>query len=178
MEVTTTWYLVLGAMLEEGYITRAEFNEARRTTWTDMEPKRITSLLREPHFAFRVRTEAERILAALGVEDPKAAVRTGGYRIITTLDYELQQVGQGRLRRDDTVQRWAPGLVPNGEAITLRMLLSHTAGFTHEAPLGNNYDPVPGTFDAHVRSISATCGAAHARVTPCVRLDRSARHGC
>ena len=40
--------------------------------------------------------------------------------------------------------------------ITLRMLLSHTAGFTHEAPLGNNYDPEPGAFDAHVRSISAT----------------------
>ena len=40
--------------------------------------------------------------------------------------------------------------------ITLRMLLSHTAGFTHEAPLGNNYEPGPGDFDAHVRSISET----------------------
>ena len=40
--------------------------------------------------------------------------------------------------------------------ITLRMLLGHTAGFTHEAPLGNNYSPQPGSFDAHVRSISAT----------------------
>ena len=40
--------------------------------------------------------------------------------------------------------------------ITVRMLLSHTAGFTHEAPLGNNYEPEPGSFDAHVRSISAT----------------------
>ena len=40
--------------------------------------------------------------------------------------------------------------------ITLRMLLSHTAGFTHEAPLGNNYEPEPGDFDAHVRSISDT----------------------
>ena len=84
--------LVLGAMLEEGYITRAEYNEARRTTWTEMEPGRITSVLREPHFSFRVRSEAERILAALDVPDPEAAVRTGGYRIITTLDYELQQV--------------------------------------------------------------------------------------
>ncbi|WP_405064873.1 beta-lactamase family protein [Kribbella sp. NBC_01510] len=40
--------------------------------------------------------------------------------------------------------------------ITLRMLLSHTAGFTHEAPLGNSYEPGPGDFDAHVRSISDT----------------------
>ncbi len=36
------------------------------------------------------------------------------------------------------------------------MLLGCTAGFTHEAPLGNNYEPEPGAFDAHVRSISKT----------------------
>ncbi|MGA9762929.1 MAG: serine hydrolase domain-containing protein [Gaiellaceae bacterium] len=40
--------------------------------------------------------------------------------------------------------------------ITLRMLLSHTAGFTHEAPVGNNNELDPGSFDAHVRSISDT----------------------
>jgi membrane peptidoglycan carboxypeptidase len=91
--------LVLGAMLEEGYITRAEFNRARRTSWAEMEPGRITSVLREPHFSFRVRSEAERILEALGVPDGAAAVRTGGYRIITTLDYELQQVGHELVRK-------------------------------------------------------------------------------
>ncbi len=42
------------------------------------------------------------------------------------------------------------------QRITLRMLLSHTAGFTHEAPVGNNYEPEPGDFEAHVRSISDT----------------------
>jgi CubicO group peptidase (beta-lactamase class C family) len=40
--------------------------------------------------------------------------------------------------------------------ITLRTLLSHTAGFTHEALVGNNNDLDPGEFDAHVRSISDT----------------------
>jgi hypothetical protein len=40
--------------------------------------------------------------------------------------------------------------------ITLRMLLGCTAGFTHEAPLGNNYEPEVGDFEAHVRSISDT----------------------
>lgn len=83
--------LVLGAMLEEGYITRAEYETARNTTWLEMKPGRITSILREPQFSFRVRSEAERILAALGVEDPAAAVRTGGYRITTTIDLPLQQ---------------------------------------------------------------------------------------
>ena len=32
------------------------------------------------------------------------------------------------LRLDDTVERWLPGLVPGGRAITVRDLLSHTAG--------------------------------------------------
>jgi len=40
--------------------------------------------------------------------------------------------------------------------ITLRMLLSHTAGFTQEAPVGNNFELDPGTFDSHVQSISET----------------------
>jgi peptidoglycan glycosyltransferase len=83
--------LVLGAMLDEGYITRAQYNEARSTSWTAMNPNRLTSVLREPQFSFRVQKEAERILGELGVEDPKAAVRIGGYRITTTLDYPLQQ---------------------------------------------------------------------------------------
>lgn len=42
------------------------------------------------------------------------------------------------------------------QKITLRTLLSHTAGFTHEAPVGNNYDLDSGDFDAHVASISDT----------------------
>jgi len=40
--------------------------------------------------------------------------------------------------------------------ITLRLLLSHRAGFTHEAPVGNNYDPAFPSFEAHVRSVGAT----------------------
>jgi len=45
----------------------------------------------------------------------------------------LQLVGEGKLRLSDTVARWLPGLVPNGENITLRMLLNHTSGlYDHE----------------------------------------------
>jgi CubicO group peptidase (beta-lactamase class C family) len=49
----------------------------------------------------------------------------------------------------------------NPEArMTLRHLLSHRAGFTHEAPLGGNFDPELETrspnFEAHVASIADT----------------------
>jgi CubicO group peptidase (beta-lactamase class C family) len=40
--------------------------------------------------------------------------------------------------------------------ITLRHLLSHTAGFTHEAPLGNNYEVSDESFEEHCQSISRT----------------------
>ncbi|MFI1100649.1 serine hydrolase domain-containing protein [Streptomyces melanogenes] len=40
----------------------------------------------------------------------------------------LQLVGEGKLALTDPVETWLPGQVPNGRAITLRMLLNHTSG--------------------------------------------------
>jgi CubicO group peptidase (beta-lactamase class C family) len=42
------------------------------------------------------------------------------------------------------------------QKITLRMLLSHRAGFTHEAPVGNSYDLTPCDIRDHIGSISNT----------------------
>src|SRR3954465_10229904 len=40
----------------------------------------------------------------------------------------LQLGGGGRPSLGESVERWLPGLVPNGGAITVRQLLSHTSG--------------------------------------------------
>src|SRR5215210_5353583 len=40
----------------------------------------------------------------------------------------LQLVGERKLRLEDTVEQWLPGLVPNGDEITIRQLLNHTSG--------------------------------------------------
>ena len=40
----------------------------------------------------------------------------------------LQLVAEHRLALTDPVAKWLPGLVPNGRAITVRMLLNHTSG--------------------------------------------------
>jgi D-alanyl-D-alanine carboxypeptidase len=40
----------------------------------------------------------------------------------------LKLVAKGKLRLDDPIKRWLPGLVPNGRAITIRELLDHTSG--------------------------------------------------
>ncbi len=75
----------------------------------------------------------------------------------------MQAVAAGRLDLDEPITTYLPGFTVHSafeahpeRKITLRMLLSHTAGFTHEAPVGNNYELDPGDFDAHVRSISDT----------------------
>src|SRR3954447_14733238 len=40
----------------------------------------------------------------------------------------LQLVAAGKLALTDPVEKWLPGQVPNGAAITLKMLLQHTSG--------------------------------------------------
>jgi D-alanyl-D-alanine carboxypeptidase len=40
----------------------------------------------------------------------------------------LQLVREQKLALDDSVERWLPGMVPNGRAITIRQLLNHTSG--------------------------------------------------
>lgn len=40
----------------------------------------------------------------------------------------LQLVAEHRLELTDPVQKWLPGLIPDGTAITIRMLLNHTSG--------------------------------------------------
>ncbi len=138
--------LILDAMRQEGYITPAEYREAVNTTWTDMQPNRLQSILREPHFSFRVQKEAERILGSLGVEDPELAVRTGGYRITTTLDHDLQQVAH------EEVREWVAALtdknVNNGALVAIDSATGEIVAYVGSVDYYNREDPrVQGQFD-------------------------------
>jgi membrane peptidoglycan carboxypeptidase len=139
--------LVLGAMLEEGYITRSEYNEARRTTWLEMNPGRLTSVLREPQFSFRVRKEAERILGSLpGVTDPALAVLTGGYHITTSLDYPLQQEAKRLVTK--WVQTLAHFNVNNGAMVAIDSATGEIVAYVGSVDYYNREDPrVQGQFD-------------------------------
>ena len=55
-------------------------------------------------------------------------LRVGSVTKTVIATITLQLVGERRLRLSDTVERWLPGMVPNGAAITIRMLLNHTSG--------------------------------------------------
>ena len=75
----------------------------------------------------------------------------------------LMAVQDGLLDLDAPITDYLPEFSVHGRyedhperKMTLRHLLSHRAGFTHEAPVGSNYDSRPTTFSEHVLSISDT----------------------
>jgi CubicO group peptidase (beta-lactamase class C family) len=75
----------------------------------------------------------------------------------------LFAVQDGLLDLDAPITTYLPEFTVNSRfeehperRIALRHLLSHTAGFTHEAPVGNNFDTPSPSFEEHVRSISQT----------------------
>ena len=72
-------------------------------------------------------------------------------------------VQEGLVELDRPITTYLPAFTVNSvfeshpeERVTLRHLLSHTAGFTHEAPEGSNYRVGRRSFTAHCRSISET----------------------
>jgi CubicO group peptidase (beta-lactamase class C family) len=72
-------------------------------------------------------------------------------------------VQDGLVELDTPITKYLPDFTVNSryeddpqDKITLRHLLSHTAGFTHEAPIGNNFDARFPSFEDHVKSISDT----------------------
>ncbi|WP_284746216.1 serine hydrolase domain-containing protein [Amycolatopsis sp. RTGN1] len=67
-------------------------------------------------------TTADHVLSA------SDAFRMGSNTKTMVATVVLQLVAEQRLRLTDPVGKWLPGLVPNGDAITLRMLLGHTSG--------------------------------------------------
>lgn len=73
---------------------------------------------------------------AVGVADlttghplrPSAQFRIGSVTKTFVATIVLQLVGEGQLRLDDPVTRTLPGLLANGDQITVRQLLNHTSG--------------------------------------------------
>ena len=73
----------------------------------------------------------------------------------------LMAAQEGLLDLDTPITEYIPDFTVNSpyeehpeRKMTLRILLSHKAGLTHEAPVGGNFDDRPHTFNEHVLSIS------------------------
>lgn len=83
--------LVLEKMLENGFISKEEYEEAKDAA-VEFEPDRNTGI-RAPHFVFFVREYLEETYG-------KRAIEERGFRVITTLDADLQQEAEEIVRRN------------------------------------------------------------------------------
>lgn len=75
----------------------------------------------------------------------------------------LRAYERGAISLNETLAELIPGFTVRSryestpeKKITLRHLLSHTAGFTHEAPVGNNLILEDKSIEEHIASISGT----------------------
>ncbi len=83
-------------------------------------------------------------------------------KLVTTTALMIA-VQDGLLDLDTPITAYLPDFTVNSryednpaDRITLRLLLAHRAGLTHEAAYGNNYDSGETSFEKHVQSISHT----------------------
>lgn len=91
----------------------------------------------------RTPTSVRRAAVGLARIQPPLPIRvTDRYRVASVTKtfvatVVLQLAAEGKPRLSDSVQRWLPGLVPQGQRITVRELLDHTSGlFDYEADKG------------------------------------------
>jgi len=69
---------------------------------------------------------------------PDARMRLESVSKLWTATLILQLAGEGKLRLDETVEHWLPGLLPYGDQITIRELLNHTSGMIDNNDIGRD----------------------------------------
>lgn len=100
-------HTVLSRMLEEGYISQEDVENAKKEELTFVEPKE----LKAPHFALWIK---DQLAEAYG----DAVVEQGGLRVTTTLDLKLQEFAESAVA--DEVEKLAKQSVGNGAAVVIK----------------------------------------------------------
>jgi membrane peptidoglycan carboxypeptidase len=126
---------VLDAMLEYGYVTQAQADAAK------VEPITVTpaqTSIYAPHFTFRAR---EQLVNLLG---EKAAYR-GGYRVYTTLDYNMQQLAEKEVK--DHVDGLKFANVGNAALITMDPTTGEILAYVGSKDYYDHSPKVQGDYD-------------------------------
>ncbi len=76
----------------------------------------------------KLATAGAEVLAQPGRPRGKDRFRAGSVTKSFVATLVLQLVQKHRLRLNDSVERWLPGLLPNGDQITIKELLDHRSG--------------------------------------------------
>ena len=126
---------VLDAMLDQGYITDAQAVAAKSEA---IKVTPASTSLYAPHFTFRVR---EQIINVLG---EKAAYR-GGYRIFTSLDWNMQQLAEKEVR--DHVNNLKSSNVNNAALITMDPTTGEVLAYVGSKDYYDRSPEVQGDYD-------------------------------
>jgi len=126
---------VLDAMLDQGYITDAQALAAKSEA---IKVTPASTSLYAPHFTFRVR---EQIINVLG---EKAAYR-GGYRIFTSLDWNMQQLAEKEVR--DHVNNLKSSNVNNAALITMDPTTGEVLAYVGSKDYYDRSPEVQGDYD-------------------------------
>jgi len=127
--------LVLDAMVEYGFVTQAQADAAK------VEPIKVApaaTSLYAPHFTFRAR---EQLINLLG---EKAAYR-GGYRVYTTLDYNMQQLAEKEVK--DHVDGLKFANVGNAALITMDPTTGEILAYVGSKDYYDHSPKVQGDYD-------------------------------
>ena len=125
--------VALVSILSSGAMATPEQTPTQKEVQTALEEAVAAGV---PGISLAIRSpEGGEFLAAgdASLEQPRPLGPEDRFRIASvtkafTAAVVMQQIEEGRLSLDDTVQRWVPGLLAEGDSITVRNLLGHTSG--------------------------------------------------
>jgi D-alanyl-D-alanine carboxypeptidase len=106
--------------------TRADVQRALDRTVAGGAPG-AAAVIRGPHGVERYSAGLSNVRRGVAIS-PRDHERAGSVTKAMTATIVLQLVAAGRIELGDTVERWLPGLVPNGDQITVRELLGMSSG--------------------------------------------------
>ena len=131
--IPTVLTVALASILSSGAVATPEQTPTQKEVQTALEEAVAVGV---PGISLAIRSpEGGEFLAAgdASLEQPRPLGPEDRFRIASvtkafTAAVVMQQIEEGRLSLDDTVQRWVPGLLAKGDSITVRNLLGHTSG--------------------------------------------------
>jgi 1A family penicillin-binding protein len=103
--------LVLDQMVAQGYITKAQADDAKKIKTLDKLVKKSIGDIRAPHFVTWVKSQ---LMDTYG----QKTVETGGLKVITTLDWKLQQAAEQAVK-NGVDKRGAQYKFTNGALVSM-----------------------------------------------------------
>jgi membrane peptidoglycan carboxypeptidase len=127
---------VLDAMVENGFITAEEASAAKAEA---IVVKPVTTSISAPHFVFRVREQ----LAALFGE---RATYRGGYRVYTSLDWNMQQLAEKEVKEHVAALKYTN--VNNAAMITMDPTTGEILAYVGSVDYYDRSPKVQGDYDS------------------------------